>query len=159
MSLCGRRAGLDAVGKKTFLILVGVESRPLCRPAQSMSLYRLRYPCSLSKIKCNFLHSLRQISDITSVRPPLVPSQSLYVCRLQSYHYPTQWSLDSESIANRFTIPLSMGLMNSKGYGRKTTRLTLRFRSVLARTNWRLSWNFTSIQLTQSPRIKPEPAE
>jgi hypothetical protein len=39
----GPRAGLDAVEKRKFLTLPGLELRPLCRPARSQSLYRLRY--------------------------------------------------------------------------------------------------------------------
>jgi hypothetical protein len=38
------RAGLDDVEKKKFLTLLGLELRPLGRPARSQSLYRLRYP-------------------------------------------------------------------------------------------------------------------
>jgi hypothetical protein len=37
------RAGLEDVEKRKFLILPGVELRPLGRPARSQSLYRLRY--------------------------------------------------------------------------------------------------------------------
>jgi hypothetical protein len=39
-------AGLDDVEKRKFLILPGLELRPLGRPARSQSLYRLRYPSS-----------------------------------------------------------------------------------------------------------------
>jgi hypothetical protein len=41
------RAGLDDVEKRKFSTLPGLELRPLCRPARSQSLYRLRYPGSL----------------------------------------------------------------------------------------------------------------
>jgi hypothetical protein len=40
------RAGLDDVEKRKFLILLGLEFRPLGRPARSQSLYRLLYPGS-----------------------------------------------------------------------------------------------------------------
>jgi hypothetical protein len=40
----GPRTGLDDVEKRKFLTLPGLELRPLCRPARSQSLYRLRYP-------------------------------------------------------------------------------------------------------------------
>jgi hypothetical protein len=40
----GLQAGLDDVEKLQFLILPGLELRPLCRPASSQSLYRLSYP-------------------------------------------------------------------------------------------------------------------
>jgi hypothetical protein len=40
------RAGLDDVEKRKFLILPGLELRPLDRSARSQSLYRLRYPGS-----------------------------------------------------------------------------------------------------------------
>jgi hypothetical protein len=40
------RAGLDDVEKRKFLILPGLELRPLSRLAHSQSLYRLRYPGS-----------------------------------------------------------------------------------------------------------------
>jgi hypothetical protein len=38
------RAGLNNVGKRTFLTLSGLEIRTLVRPALSQSLYWLRYP-------------------------------------------------------------------------------------------------------------------
>jgi hypothetical protein len=44
----GPRAGLDDVEMRKFLIVPGLELRPLARPARSQSLYRLRYPCSIS---------------------------------------------------------------------------------------------------------------
>jgi hypothetical protein len=40
----GPPAGPDDVEKRKFLILPGLELRPLGRPARSQSLYRLRYP-------------------------------------------------------------------------------------------------------------------
>jgi hypothetical protein len=40
----GPRAGLDTVVKKKFLTLLGLELRPLGRPARSQSLFRLQYP-------------------------------------------------------------------------------------------------------------------
>jgi hypothetical protein len=42
----GPRAGLDDVEKRKFLILQGLELRPLGLPAPSQSLYRLRCPGS-----------------------------------------------------------------------------------------------------------------
>jgi hypothetical protein len=44
------RADLDDVEKRKFLILPGLELRPLGRPASSQSLYRLRYPGLIRKI-------------------------------------------------------------------------------------------------------------
>jgi hypothetical protein len=38
------RVGLDDAEKRKFLTLPGIELRPLCRPAHSQSLCRLRYP-------------------------------------------------------------------------------------------------------------------
>jgi hypothetical protein len=51
----GPRAGLDEVEKGKFLILPGLQSRPLGCPAYSQSLYRLRYPGStgLARLKIN----------------------------------------------------------------------------------------------------------
>jgi hypothetical protein len=40
----GPRTGLDAVEETKFLPLPGLELRPLCPPARSQSLYRLRHP-------------------------------------------------------------------------------------------------------------------
>jgi hypothetical protein len=37
-------ASLDNVEKRKFLILPGLELRPLSRPTRSQALYRLRYP-------------------------------------------------------------------------------------------------------------------
>jgi hypothetical protein len=42
--------GLDDVEKRKFLPLPEIELRPLCRPARSQSLHRLRYPGSLIMI-------------------------------------------------------------------------------------------------------------
>jgi hypothetical protein len=42
------RAGLDDVEKRKFLILPGLELRPLGCPARSQSLHRLRYPGSFT---------------------------------------------------------------------------------------------------------------
>jgi hypothetical protein len=48
----GPRVGLHNVEKRTFLILPGLELRPLGRPARSQSLYRVRYPgsCETSRL-------------------------------------------------------------------------------------------------------------
>jgi hypothetical protein len=46
------RAGLDDMEKRTFLVLLGLELRPLSRPARNQSLYRLRLACH--KIKVTF---------------------------------------------------------------------------------------------------------
>jgi hypothetical protein len=40
----GPRGDLNDVQKRKFLIVPGLELRPLCRPARSQSLYRLSYP-------------------------------------------------------------------------------------------------------------------
>jgi hypothetical protein len=45
----GPRAGLDDVEERKFLILPGLELRPLARPTRSQSLYRLRYQARLSE--------------------------------------------------------------------------------------------------------------
>jgi hypothetical protein len=47
----GSRAGLNDVEGRKFLILPGLERRPLGRPASSQSLYRLRYPGSFQDLK------------------------------------------------------------------------------------------------------------
>jgi hypothetical protein len=52
------RAGLDDVRERKFLTLLGLELRPLGRPARSESLYRLRHPG-------NVLH----LVDLTSHSP------------------------------------------------------------------------------------------
>jgi hypothetical protein len=43
-SWVGAEDGLDDVEKRKFLILPGLELRPLFRPIRSQSLYRLSYP-------------------------------------------------------------------------------------------------------------------
>jgi hypothetical protein len=45
----GPRAGLDDLEKRKFLTLLGLELRPLSRPARSQSLYRLSYPGSRNR--------------------------------------------------------------------------------------------------------------
>jgi hypothetical protein len=42
----GSRTGLEDVEKRKFLILLGLETQPLGRPARSVSLYLLSYPGS-----------------------------------------------------------------------------------------------------------------
>jgi hypothetical protein len=42
----GPSAGLDDLKKRKFLTLLGLELQPLCCPARSQSLYRLRHPGS-----------------------------------------------------------------------------------------------------------------
>jgi hypothetical protein len=42
----GPRTDVDDVERRKILPLLGLELRPLCRPACSQSLYRLRYPGS-----------------------------------------------------------------------------------------------------------------
>jgi hypothetical protein len=46
--------GLEDVGKRKLLIILGFELRPLVRPARSQPLYRLRYPGSPHKIGIYF---------------------------------------------------------------------------------------------------------
>jgi hypothetical protein len=41
------KVGLNDVEKRKFLTLLGLELRPLGRPARNQLLYRLRYPGSL----------------------------------------------------------------------------------------------------------------
>jgi hypothetical protein len=53
----GPRAVLGDVEERKFLTLLGVELRPVGRPARSQSLYRLRYPGS--KIIIVFIVNLR----------------------------------------------------------------------------------------------------
>jgi hypothetical protein len=43
----GPRAGLEDMEKRKFLTLLGLELRPLGRPARNQSLYRMRYPGSI----------------------------------------------------------------------------------------------------------------
>jgi hypothetical protein len=47
--LVDHRAGLDDVKNREFLILPGLELRPLGLPARTQSLYRLSYPGSPQK--------------------------------------------------------------------------------------------------------------
>jgi hypothetical protein len=56
-------AGLEDVEKRKFLILPGLELRPLGRPARSQSLYRLRYPGSSL---CSSFNIFTQIAALCS---------------------------------------------------------------------------------------------
>jgi hypothetical protein len=49
----GPKAGLDDVEKRKFLILPGLEQRPLGRRVRSQSLHRLRHPGSTEKVVPN----------------------------------------------------------------------------------------------------------
>jgi hypothetical protein len=50
------RAGLDDVEKRKFLIIPGLEPRPLGRLVRSQSLYRLRYPGSYPMGIWSYIH-------------------------------------------------------------------------------------------------------
>jgi hypothetical protein len=50
-------AGLDVLKKREFLILSGLELRPLERPARSQSLYRLRYPESSGRVQNSLIYA------------------------------------------------------------------------------------------------------
>jgi hypothetical protein len=67
------KAGVDDVKKRKFLTLPGLELRTLGRPANSQSLYRLRYPGSPS------LRSVLMLSSNPCLCIPsdLFPSGSL----------------------------------------------------------------------------------
>jgi hypothetical protein len=56
------RAGLDDVEKRKFLILLGLELRPLGSPARSQSLYRLHYPGPCT-YRCKNLKSSTLLED------------------------------------------------------------------------------------------------
>jgi hypothetical protein len=45
------RAGLDDLDKRKFLTLLGLDLRPLSRPARSQSLYRLRHLDVVKQVK------------------------------------------------------------------------------------------------------------
>jgi hypothetical protein len=64
----GPKAALDNAVKRKFLILLGLELRPLGRPALGWSLYRLRYPGS----------SIYQVSRKYSVRVLILLDASDY---------------------------------------------------------------------------------
>jgi hypothetical protein len=49
-SWVGPRNGLDDAERRKFLTLLGLELQPLCHPAHSQLLYRLRYPGSVSRL-------------------------------------------------------------------------------------------------------------
>jgi hypothetical protein len=64
------RAGLDDEKKRKFLTLLGLELRPVGRPARSQSLYRLRYPGSSSypviSLSCLFRYGIGDFKRIIS---------------------------------------------------------------------------------------------
>jgi hypothetical protein len=49
--IIGTTVGLDDVDKGKFLILPGLEFRPLSHPASIQSFYRLRYPGSFLEVR------------------------------------------------------------------------------------------------------------
>jgi hypothetical protein len=60
------RAGLDDVEKRIFLTLPGLEFRPLSRQARSQSLYRLRYPGSVSEVPISNIALRNSCCNISS---------------------------------------------------------------------------------------------
>jgi hypothetical protein len=71
------RAGLDDVEKRKFLILLGLELRPLGRPASSQSLYRLGYPGGLDAVESRIICSCWESNTDSSVVQPT--AYSLYI--------------------------------------------------------------------------------
>jgi hypothetical protein len=101
----GPRTGLADVEKRKFLTLLGLELRPLGRPARSQSLYRLRYPmfiyCFIQV--CIYLHckyrpadaKLRHITDQHGTLDRNLTSRCVYsilkydsrnACRTSVFH-------------------------------------------------------------------------
>jgi hypothetical protein len=60
------RAGLDAVKKRKFFTLPGLELRPLARPARRQSLYRLCYPQNVKYICCTFIDVFIMMTEATT---------------------------------------------------------------------------------------------
>jgi hypothetical protein len=58
------RANLDDVEKRKLLAIPGLELRPLCRPARSQPLYRLRYPGSQRMVTLVIRFAQNKISEI-----------------------------------------------------------------------------------------------
>jgi hypothetical protein len=58
------RTGLDDVEVRTFLTLPGLELRPVGRPAQSQSLYRLHYPGSIFFVNIWYILFFHKIKGI-----------------------------------------------------------------------------------------------
>jgi hypothetical protein len=102
----GPRAGLDDVEKRKSLTVLGLELRPLGRPARSQSFHRLRYPGSNTKRTlcqnswCLGRDSNWNISEYKSVALPLqqpvrwrwsewVPCWSLFTVLHGLPHFPT----------------------------------------------------------------------
>jgi hypothetical protein len=58
----GPRGGVDDVEKRKFFNLLGLELRPLGRPARSQSLYRLRYPSFLVLQKATEIYRIKEMA-------------------------------------------------------------------------------------------------
>jgi hypothetical protein len=99
------RAGLDDLQERKFLILQGLELRPLGRPARSQSLYRLRYPGSsvkpdiVLKISATYrdAHHTDRHTDVAS------QSQSAPLVRISVWLFGNRLKISRRSI---FTIEL-----------------------------------------------------
>jgi hypothetical protein len=76
------------------LTLPGLEPRPLSRPARSQSLYRLRYPGSLS--------TRYRVFYLSSLSPQLL-SATFFFSPISFSHYPILFSLTSRLIC--YSLP------------------------------------------------------
>jgi hypothetical protein len=79
---CGPRIGLNDVEKRKFLTLLGLELQPLCHPARSQSLYRLRY--LYRKIYLNNILKIGYLIENTLQKkvklPPVIDRKGPYGC-------------------------------------------------------------------------------
>jgi hypothetical protein len=76
------RTGLDDVERRKFLLLPGLEFRPLDRPSSSQLLYRLRYPGR--QPFCSF--TLRSLNDICIIFEDTLSQTILSSSHWSRYH-------------------------------------------------------------------------
>jgi hypothetical protein len=102
----GSRAGLNEVKKRKFLTQLGLDLRPLCRPARSQSLYQQRYPGSSLMITylliVHWLHS--PLRTLASLKRDIHPSLSFAIC-LHVFTFSTHSSFSA------FSSYLNFGLL------------------------------------------------
>jgi hypothetical protein len=84
----GLRAGLDGMEKWKFLTLLELELRPLGRPIRSQSLYRLRYPDSMVRLRNHELERVRREAVVTYFE-------------ILSRHLPVETKENHESLRSR----------------------------------------------------------
>jgi hypothetical protein len=109
------RVGLDDMEKIKFLILPGLELRPLRRPARSQSLYRLRYPGSSRSINKYICICINEGGAQVICNTRKLHYQRTYISEIQFSHcISLSWSYHNQTHVSVKNISVQLLLASSE---------------------------------------------